>query len=123
MLTASQRALEINEVSHSAMHLVTDEHHWDDYGIYTGDELNAYLAWCEWSDLYRSVHGIKPRWTNWRDADAAHWEAEIRHDIDALNEAADIEDREAAWHASELAAAKAPQIPLVWTPFAGLSLK
>jgi len=45
--------------------LMTDVDRWyDTYGISTADQLDKYLLTEDYSSLYKSVHGIRPRWKN-----------------------------------------------------------
>lgn len=123
-MTASERAAELNVQTAEfafGFSLCVDAGHWSAYGIETGEELDAYLAWSEWVDLYKETHGIKPRWTCWRDRSAAGWEAEIKSDIDSLN--AQVEAEEAAARAREVAleATRGPVVSLTWSPFAALN--
>ena len=43
-------------------------------GITTMDEFRAHEAWINFNDTYKEAHGIRPRWTCWRDDSAEGWE-------------------------------------------------
>lgn len=79
-MNASDRAIELNSESveifgAGGMLLVTAPEHWLEMGISTGDHLNAYLAFCEFVDIYKDVNGIKPRWMAWQERTAGDWHA------------------------------------------------
>jgi len=63
--TASEYARQLNKMEGTGPNfmgnLVTDQAHWDDYGVHTGEDLARYLAWNEYMNLYKSVYGIQPR--------------------------------------------------------------
>lgn len=61
-MTASERAAEINASHDGAFKLVEDEAFWAEYGIRTAEELDHYLAEQAYVNVYKSIHGIKPRW-------------------------------------------------------------
>ena len=44
--------------------LVTDQSHWDEYDVKTGEDLARHLAVAQYIDLYKELEGIKPRWMN-----------------------------------------------------------
>lgn len=123
-MTASERATQLNVQAEELVFgfsLVTDAGHWAGYGIHTGEELDAYLAWSEWVDIYKETHGIKPRWTSWRDRSSAGWESEIKSDIDSLNAQAEVEEAESRAREAALEATRGPVVSLTWSPFAALS--
>jgi len=120
MTTATARAAEINAAtSGGPFALVEDAAHWAEYGITTGDDLDRYLAWCDYVDTFKDVHGIKPRWTSWRDAPASEWEARTADLVDAEARAAADEARREAVAAAKVAEAMNPS-PLTHNPFAAL---
>ena len=44
--------------------LSEEQAHWADMGIHTGRDVAFCLAREDYSDFYKSVHGIRPRWEN-----------------------------------------------------------
>jgi len=58
--TAEEEAKKIN--AQTGVHLVTDPEHWAEYGIHTGEELARSLLASTYSDTYKGIHGIRPRW-------------------------------------------------------------
>lgn len=82
MITATERAIQINAATAARCaargvecwgELVTDAAHWAEYGIHTGAELDRYLAWCDYVDVYKEFYNIKPRWTRPEDRTAEEW--------------------------------------------------
>lgn len=80
--------------------LLTDDlAYWAEVGITTPEELELYLDQATYSDLYKEVHGYRPRfdtthWTreDWKnELDQLHREAEIEFDLEAQR-AADAVD-------------------------------
>lgn len=56
--------------------LCEDSAHWTEYGITTPDEFDRYMAYTEYFDSYKSLHGIKPRWLGpWKSFTLAELEA------------------------------------------------
>ena len=114
--TASQRAIEINSVSDaSAFLLVTDETHWAALGITTGNELNHYLAVCDYVSTYKEVNGFKLK----RDFSTMTVE-EIENERKGLEAVVEVSNQEAEVE-------KPVQIderskPLTYNPFANLKL-
>jgi len=79
-MNASDRAIELNSESveifgAGGMLLTIAQEHWLEIGVSTGDDLDAYLAFCEFVDAYKDVNGIKPRWMAWQDRSAGDWHA------------------------------------------------
>jgi len=61
-MTATERARQINdERSEGTCRLVEDAKHWADISVFTGLELDRYLAIELWVGLYKDVHGRRPR--------------------------------------------------------------
>lgn len=122
-MTASERARQINKATENfddGWKLCDDAEHWSNFGIETGDDLDAYLAWSDWVDLYKETHGIKPRWTHWRDRSAREWEAAVKSEIDSLNNIAAAEEAAAQAHAAAIETSRGPVLGLTWSPFAAL---
>lgn len=44
--------------------LSEDPEHWAWFGIYTVDQFNRYMAITEYSDVYKEIHGVRPRHIN-----------------------------------------------------------
>jgi len=56
--TAEEYAIERNA---SGDHpLVTDQQHWEQIGIRTGEELALYLAKADYNDMYKYINGVRP---------------------------------------------------------------
>ncbi len=86
--TAEEEAMRVND--QASIGLVTDPEHWEKYGIRTGEELAKHLLASTYSDYYKDLHGIRPRW-NMERIKAMSAE-EIQAEIDKLDtEAAQME--------------------------------
>ena len=81
-MTASERAAQINAVSGTralaegwlAWTLIEeDASYWAEYGVHTGEDLDAYLAFATYVEVYKDVNNIKPRWLDWRERSAQGW--------------------------------------------------
>ena len=66
--------------------IVEDLSHWHNYGIYTPEEFDHYLLVCAYSDMYKSLFGVRPRGELPEDLEA---------EVASLSEM--IMDREAAF--------------------------
>lgn len=127
MATASERAAEINATTcawiaedptnRGAFLLVEDATHWTEYGIETGEELDTYLAFNNYVDMFKSVNGIKPRWRDMRELDAAGWDAECRSLQEEIDAGERAEEAHRAW-AKDITS----PTPLTFNPFGRLSL-
>jgi hypothetical protein len=58
--TAQEEAEKIN--AQTGIRLQTDQAYWEEAGISTGEELALSLLRQNYSDTYKSIHGIRPRW-------------------------------------------------------------
>jgi hypothetical protein len=125
MVTASQRAAEINAEDRAWVAagedrycgiLVEDASHWAEYGIHTGEELDAYLAYSDYVDLSKDVYGWKDR-RDWRQLSAAGWDEETA----CLREMLVARDRAEAVHQEWKDSIEACT-PLTFNPFAVLKL-
>ena len=85
-MNASERAAEINAATVARAEaegwvcyglLVTDQSHWTAEDVHTGDDLDAYLSYCDYVDAYKEAVGIKPRWLSWWERTAAEWQAAL----------------------------------------------
>ena len=85
--TAAEEAARVNSQV-SGMVLQTDQSYWEEYGISTGEELALSLLSSTYSDMYKSIHGIRPRWEEFNSP------AEAQAAIDALDQ--EVEDMIAA---------------------------
>ena len=45
------------------------------YGIKTVEDWEAAKAWEDYNEMYKSVNGIRPRWTNWKENTAEEWDS------------------------------------------------
>ena len=59
--TAAEEAEKVNRQVPGMM-LQTDQAYWEGFGITTGEELALSLLHSSYSDTYKSIHGIRPRW-------------------------------------------------------------
>jgi len=62
--TAQEEAEKINAQAgpnEYGMSLVTDQSFWEDRGVYTGEDLAISLVAGTYSDMYKAVHGRRPR--------------------------------------------------------------
>jgi len=94
--------------------LVEDQKFWSDQGIETADQLDHALAVAAYSDTYKEMRGIRPRWTSERFA--ALTASEIRDEIAALYAAQEREAKEEARRLAEATDAS----PLTHNPFKAL---
>jgi len=58
--------------------IVTDPNHWEEYGIYTVAQYEHYMAQVDVVEMYKEVHGIKPRWMNMDEMSIEELEAELQ---------------------------------------------
>ena len=66
MKTASEFAHELNVANEGSwFKLAEDQEHWEAAGVKTADDLDRYLAITSYSDTYKDINGIRPRWVNW----------------------------------------------------------
>ena len=63
--TAEEEAKKINQQSGAS--LVTDQEYWSKLDIHTGEDLARSLMISNYSDTYKSMHGIRPRWVRFED--------------------------------------------------------
>lgn len=85
MITAAQFAKQANDMTRqwlascpggAAGFLSEEPSYWAEQGIFTGEDLDRSMAVETYSDAYKEIHGIRPRWVNWEGAPAAEiWEA------------------------------------------------
>jgi len=57
--TASEEAKKINR--ETGIQLKEDQAYWEQYGIFTGEDLAIMMLTESYSDLYKSLHGVRPR--------------------------------------------------------------
>jgi hypothetical protein len=72
-MTASERAMQIN-VNNTTFSLVTEPEYWANYGVHTAADLDAYLAFEMYIEVYKDVNGIKPKWLRWWERTATEWQ-------------------------------------------------
>ena len=77
--TAGEEAAKINSQV-SGMVLQTDQSYWEEMGITSGEELALSLLSQTYSDLYKSLHGIRPRWESFDTV------VEVQAALDDLNQ-------------------------------------
>jgi hypothetical protein len=58
--TAEEEAEKVN--AQTGISLVTDQAFWEEMGVSTGEELAKSLLSSTYSDYYKDLHGIRPRW-------------------------------------------------------------
>ena len=63
--TAEEEAKKINQ--QSGVNIVTDQEHWSELDVHTGEDLARSLMISNYSDTYKSIHGIRPRWVSFED--------------------------------------------------------
>lgn len=82
MITASERATELNAITQARADaegwgfyglLATDSEGWAECGVHTGEDLDRYLAFCDYVDLYKELRNVKPRWLKPSDHTAEAW--------------------------------------------------
>lgn len=81
--TAQEEAERINAQAGPGSYglsLVTDQEHWERLGITTGEELAMSVLHNTYSDLYKSIHGIRPRGRRFDSV------AEVQRAIDDLDD-------------------------------------
>jgi hypothetical protein len=115
--TAGEEAEKVN--AQTGISLVTDQAFWEEMGVSTGEELAKSLLSSTYSDYYKEIHGIRPRW-NMERIRAMSVE-EIQAEVDKLDDEAaelakdpphewmedrDHEDQE-GWEDEMIAAVKA----------------
>ena len=117
--TAQEEAEKINAQAGPGMYgmsLVTDQSFWEERGIKTGEELAFSILSQSYSDAYKSLHGIRPRWARFKTVD------EVQAAIDDLDREAEAmaedeafyAEREKEWEKErqELAALQVPGLDL-----------
>jgi len=62
--------------------------YWAESGVHTGDELDRYLAYCDWAETHKEVRNFRARGYDWRDRTAGEWE-EMTQELLALAREAD----------------------------------
>lgn len=124
-MTAAERAREINateaEEGVLVFKLAEEQSHWDEYGITTGEELDTYLAWCDYSDTYKEAHGFRDRAHTWRDGTADHWMDETAALYRMMQRDAELDAAYQELCEAQARKAKGPVGPLTWSPFAVLA--
>ena len=60
--TAAEEAAKVNsDIGDVSFNLSTDQEYWEKQGISTGEDLAIELIGSTYSDMYKSVHGVRPR--------------------------------------------------------------
>jgi hypothetical protein len=65
--TAEEEAKKIN--AQTGISLRTDQAYWEESGISTGEDLALSLLSQNYSDTYKSIHGIRPRWRSFESVE------------------------------------------------------
>lgn len=82
MITASERAAQINAATEALAGageitfyglLSTDAAGWAECGVHTGEDLDRYLAYCDYVEVYKEMRNIKPRWLKPSDHTVETW--------------------------------------------------
>jgi|GEM_PF-1719363 hypothetical protein len=88
--TAQEEAEKIN--AQTGIGLVTDQAFWEKQGVVTGEDLAFSILSQTYSDAYKSLHGIRPRWAEFKTVQ------EIEDALDELDQqAAAMAEDEAEW--------------------------
>lgn len=118
MATASERAAEINkrDVPRGWAPLKEDDVYWTEAGIYSGDDLDAYLAYSDYVDVSKDARGFKDR-RDWREHNAAGWDAKS----DSLREDMRRDQQREVEH-TRWAQEVTSCMPLTFNPFGGIRL-
>jgi len=96
--TAEEEAKKVND--QTGINLVTDQAFWEKMGIVTGEDLAKDLLAQTYSDYYKDLHGIRPRWmadkiTNMSTDEIQALIDEL--DLEAERQQADKEEMDAWW--------------------------
>jgi hypothetical protein len=73
--TAQEEAEKIN--AQTGVRLMTDQSYWEEMGISTGEELAKSVLSQTYSDYYKSLHGVRPRWMDFSKMSVEDIEAEL----------------------------------------------
>ena len=88
--TAQEEAEKIN--AQTGIGLVTDQAFWEKQGVVTGEDLAFSILSQTYSDAYKSLHGIRPRWAEFKTVQ------EIEDALDELDQQAEaMAEDEAVW--------------------------
>jgi len=127
--TASEYAAQINAESRARAEaegwtlvgtLVEDADFWAEMGIHTGEQLRRSLAIGEYSDTYKEINGIRPRWVNFDDVSTEEIEAMVTDLLETEERARKAEEARKV----EAEARRAEALtctPLTHNPFAALA--
>ena len=117
--TAQEEAEKINAQAGPGlwgMTLVTDQEFWEERGISTGEELAFSVLSQSYSDAYKSLHGIRPRWARFETVEQIQ---QALNDLDREYEAMAADnkwnaERDAEWEKErqELATLQVPGLDL-----------
>jgi hypothetical protein len=75
--TAQEEAEKIN--SQTGAGYVTDQSFWEERGIVTGEDLALSVLSQTYSDMYKDINGIRPRWVKFTSADEASRKIDTLH--------------------------------------------
>ena len=97
--TAEEEAKRINDQAGPGpygLQLVTDQAFWEEQGITTGEELAFSILSQEYSDAYKALHGIRPRWASFENVKQVQ---DALEDLDREAEA--MAEDQAFWNSIE----------------------
>tara|TARA_Y100000310_G_C20532914_1_gene739418 strand:+ start:206 stop:937 length:732 start_codon:yes stop_codon:yes gene_type:complete len=96
--TAEEEAEKVN--AQTGISLVTDQAFWEEMGVSTGEELAKSLLSSTYSDYYKDLHGIRPRWM--ADKIKSMSVEEIQTLIDDLDKEAETMAADEKWEEENL---------------------
>ena len=88
--TAEEEAHKVNDQTQSPLKLVTDQKFWEDQGVVTGEDLARTILASSYSDSYKELNGIRPRWIKFSEMSPR----EIQKMLTNLNAEAERKDAE-----------------------------
>lgn len=59
--TQTQKWIDEDPENRWAGLLTEDPNHWAEYGVYTAEQFDRYMMETEYSEMYKEVHGMRPR--------------------------------------------------------------
>ena len=74
---ATQAWIAEDPENRGAAYYTVDLDHWAEAGVFSVDDLKRYDAIATYVDMYKDIHGIKPRWINWDEFTTQAIEAKL----------------------------------------------